>query len=371
MNASNPVLIVSTSLNSGGAERVTSTLLSHLDRKRFRPELALLRNDIGYQLPSDVPVHQLGYTGLATILKSASRLRQLINELQPEAVISNIAATNLITGIALRSVKHAPPWIARIGNSPVRHDGWVRYLVAKCVYPRVNRFVVNSSDLTNELQKLYGVSKEIVSTIGNPTDYRELDRLSQELPAIRHESSDPLVIAVGRLCQQKRYDILLDAFRLILDKQVAFLWICGDGPQRSSIERRIQRLGIESNVRLLGFRKNPYSLMRQATVFLMSSDHEGLPNALIEAQCLGIPAVSTNCSYGPDDIIVNGVTGYLVPVRDASAIADATLELLTSTSIDEFSIAARNLARKRFSVDHLTQRWCEEILGVLREEPDV
>jgi glycosyltransferase involved in cell wall biosynthesis len=140
------------------------------------------------------------------------------------------------------------------------------------------------------------------------------------------------------------------------------LWICGDGPLREKTSRDIAARGLGDSVKLLGFQQNPYALMRQATVFVMTSDHEGLPNALIEAQGLGIPAVSTRCPYGPDEIIEDGKTGILVNVGDSRAIAEAIEGLLTNPQRrKEMAEAARNRARSLFDKSTLIKAW-EDVL---------
>jgi len=119
---------------------------------------------------------------------------------------------------------------------------------------------------------------------------------------------------------------------------------------------------LDDSVKLLGFQENPYALMRRATVFVMTSDHEGLPNALIEAQGLGIPAVSTRCPYGPDEIIEDGKTGILTDVGDSPAIAKAIEELLVNpVHREEMAQAAKKRARELFDKSTQIKAW-ENIL---------
>ena len=102
--------------------------------------------------------------------------------------------------------------------------------------------------------------------------------------------------------------------------------------------------------------------MVQADLFLMSSDHEGLPNALIEAQGLGIPAVSTRCPHGPGEIIVDGVTGLLAPVGDATSLAAAVVDLLSDPDrLQQMGERSRAEARDRFAAPRVARMW-EELL---------
>ena len=98
---------------------------------------------------------------------------------------------------------------------------------------------------------------------------------------------------------------------------------------RGLLEQEIVRRGLSGAVDLLGFEANPHRRMREADVYVLTSDYEGLPNALIEAQSLGLPAVSTRCPSGPDEIIQDGTTGLLAPVGDAVAISELLDRLLS------------------------------------------
>jgi glycosyltransferase involved in cell wall biosynthesis len=169
------------------------------------------------------------------------------------------------------------------------------------------------------------------------------------------------------LSRQKRYDLLLRAVARVCEREPVSLWICGDGPERERLRTLAAHLNLEAAVRFLGFLDNPYPAMRRSDLFVMTSDHEGLPNALIEAQALGVAAVSTRCPYGPDEVIEDGVTGLLVPVGDVAAIAGAIASLLSQPDRRaEMGKAALGLMRRRFDGAKLTRRWEELLLDLAR-----
>lgn len=360
------LLVVSTSLNTGGAQRFTSTLLTHLDREVVRPSLALLRDDIGFKLPTDVPIHQLEYRRGWHLFDAAGRLRRLIEKSRPEMILSNITATNLVTGLALRSCVHQPQWIARVGNNPGFHDTFVRASLARLLYRRVDRFVVNSPGLADDLARQYAIDTARATCLLNPTDFEAMDFQANSPTAHAVLAERPLLLAVGRLFKQKRYDVMIDAFARVRSRIQAHLWICGEGPERNRLERQIQRHGLNDHVKLLGFCDNPYALMNKADLFLMSSDHEGLPNALIEAQGMGLPAVSTDCPHGPREIIVDQRTGLLVPTANPKAMAEAISTLLEAPPrLSEMSVAARETARRRFGAAALTGQWQQCLVSLV------
>lgn len=351
------ILLVNTTLSIGGAQRFASTLLQHLDRARVRPALCLLRGDVGFPLPGDVTPHQLGYRQLWHLPRTVDRLRRLIDETRPDVLLSVLLAANLVSGLALRLCEHRPAWVARNASNPARDDGW-RALFARWIYRRADRVVVNSRRLVETMVRCYPSTEGRIDVLANPTDFAAIDRVADEPPEHVKPAGVPLLIAVGRLGREKRLDLLIDAFRRVRERYPALLWICGEGPCRGAILRQIDRLGLADSVRLLGFCSNPYALMRQADIFVLSSDYEGLPNALIEAQGLGLPAVSTQCPHGPDEIIAGGRSGLLTPVGDAGALAAAISEILSDpTRRRRMAAAARELSRERFAATPLTRAW--------------
>ena len=363
-----PALFVSTTLAIGGAQRFTSTLLRHLDRDRVRPALCLLREEIGYPLPTDVPVTAFDYRqpwdGPATVRALAA----LVEETRPAVVLSNTTATNIIAGMALARVANChPAWVARIGNSPDHHDGPLRAFLARRSYPRADLFVANSTGLIDGVVRFYPFTGSRIAVLASPTDFDAIDRQAAAEAETARPSDAPLLVAVGRLFPQKRYDVLVEAVARVRKHLPISLWICGEGPERGAILARVQRLRLTGEVHLLGFCRNPFALLRQADLFVMSSDYEGLPNSLIEAQGLGLAAVATRCPYGPEEIVESGRTGLLVPPANPRALAEAVLELLADRGrLRRMGEEAAAHARERFAAVPLTRAWEDLLLGVAR-----
>jgi glycosyltransferase involved in cell wall biosynthesis len=222
--------------------------------------------------------------------------------------------------------------------------------------------VANSCRLAEHVATRYATSSRDVRAIGNPTDFNRIDRLASDATCGKTDNGHPVIISVGRLSRQKRPDVLLDAFALLRRKMPARLWICGQGPLRGALAKEIASRGLEPCIRLLDFCQNPYRLMRQAAVFVLTSDYEGLPNALIEAQGLGVPAVATRCNYGPDEIVADGETGLLTPVGEPAAIAKAIQWVLADPSRHQvMGRAAATRVRRLYDATDLVRQW-EELL---------
>jgi glycosyltransferase involved in cell wall biosynthesis len=150
-------------------------------------------------------------------------------------------------------------------------------------------------------------------------------------------------LGIGRLVQPKGFHLLLEAYALAAKQRaLPYLVIAGDGPMRAALEEQAVRLGIERQVHFTGHLRNPYPLIRQARLLILSSLHEGLPTVLVEALALGTPVVSTDCGSGPRELLDNGRLGRLVNVDDVPALAEALLDSLDSLDSLDNAAPARH-----------------------------
>ncbi|MCH8309756.1 MAG: glycosyltransferase [Chloroflexi bacterium] len=140
---------------------------------------------------------------------------------------------------------------------------------------------------------------------------------------------DCLVMSLGRLTRQKDYITLVRAFGLAGKRVDARLVIFGDGEQREMLEDEVRNLGIMDRVDFPGFTDSPFGHLKRCAVFALSSRWEGSSHALIEAQGLGVPSVTTDCPSGQREIAMDGETALVVPVGDPAALADAMVRLIS------------------------------------------
>ncbi|MEA5388463.1 glycosyltransferase [Haloarculaceae archaeon H-GB2-1] len=163
------------------------------------------------------------------------------------------------------------------------------------------------------------------------------------------DERDPVIVSVGRFSDQKDFETLVRAFGTVRERTDAKLVLVGDGPNRERLERLTDSLGLADAVDFVGYRDNPYPYMAAGDLFVLSSHYEGLPNVLIEAIGVGTPTVATDCPSGPREILLDGDGGYLVPVDNPDALADAM-----TTAIAEPEDAAERLERAREALDRFT-----------------
>lgn len=354
------VLFVSKWMDRGGAERFVSTALHHLDRERFELQLCLFRRILGYPVPDDVPI-----TVLSEPMEHRDRhlppmifrLARQIDRDRPDVVVSAYSYPSFVVGAALRLARHRPRWIARVGSNPLWHESGTRRLWMRWLYRRTDLVLVNSKALIDTFCHLYPYTADRIHHQRNPTDFERIDALARE-PLEGGAPSAPTVVAVGRLSAEKRVDLLIDAVAQLQSRLDLCLVLCGEGPLRGELESRARERRVEGRVVFAGFCRNPFQWMARADLFALSSDWEGSPNSLIEAQGLGLAAVATDCDFGPAEIVAPGETGLLVPTGRVDSMAEAIGALLGDPErLRRMGEAARERTRSLFSAE----RACAEL----------
>jgi glycosyltransferase involved in cell wall biosynthesis len=233
------------------------------------------------------------------------------------------------------------------------------------LYPQADSVTAISQGIASELSVLCQLPEDRVTVIPNPVDLDRITRLGATLPDHPWFSgAEPVIVAVGRLHPQKGFVHLIRAFARVRQSLACKLIILGEGPQRTELEQLVDRQGLQGNVALLGFQDNPYSYMAHATAFVLSSIYEGFGTVLVEALTLGTPIVSTHCPVGPDEILVDGQTGLLVPPADEGALAQVMLRLLQDEALRRDLSAAGRQRATDFGLEHIVARYEELIRTV-------
>jgi glycosyltransferase involved in cell wall biosynthesis len=335
------LLLTTSDLSGGGAEREFRTLLDRLDRNQFEMHVALWRDDSGQPRPHDLPVTILGKDRSWHVLRTVRRLARLVDDFKPDVVFSMLQYPNLVTGSALRRAKHRPRWACRFVLSPQRDLRGLKQTWARRVLPRANIVLSCADGLTRELEAFLGTTTVPVQTIRNPLDVSAIRSLSMRSDVQFPDRDGFTIVHSGRFVPQKNQPLLLRAFAGMEDRS-SRLWMLGEGPLESELRAKARKLGVADRVDWLGFQTDPYPFYRAADCMVLSSDWEGLPNVILESMVCETPVISTQCPHGPDELIEDGATGCLVPTGDMEAMIAALNRLHGDDSLRRrISLAAR------------------------------
>jgi glycosyltransferase involved in cell wall biosynthesis len=327
-------------MDGGGPERVITILLRHLDRRRFRPSLALFRRTGVFleEIPSDVPVFDLGEESPYNVLRTAARLARIICSIRPTVVLSILKHPNLVTlAVGQACFRGLPVVVSERSmlSLTLRKDRSraLKRFLHRSLYPRARKIIAVSSGVKDDLERRFGIPGDKIRVIHNPCEADRVQRLAREEPNLPIDWSIPTVVAAGRLTEQKGFGYLLQAFAAVAQGRPCQLLILGEGEDRPALSRQATALGIADRILMPGFQANPFAYMARSHVFVLSSLWEGFPNVIVEAMACGIPVVSTDCPSGPSEIITHSVNGLLVPPADAGTLATAIKQVLMDQAL--------------------------------------
>ena len=358
MSGAPRLTLVISSLRMGGAERVMSLLAAGWSRQGVEVSLITLDGADSDFYPLDKGVSRIALDVMsassnpaAALGKNFSRikaLRNAIKETRPQAVVSFMDKTNVLTLLAARSLGVPVIVSDRIDlRYPV---GWFWGKLRRRTYNRAAAVVAVTGVVAGQLGLF--VEKPPVIVIPNPVEETgctgeaelELDR--------------PAVIALGRLVPRKRFDLLIRAFARAAEAWPDWvLVILGEGPERPALEELGRKLGLGGRLWLPGAVKRPGPVLAQAEIFALCSAYEGFPNSLLEAMSCGVPVVAVNQAGGLEEVVRQEVDGLLLPDADERALAGALVGFMDREDV-RAEMGNRALeVHRRFGLPAVLGRW--------------
>ena len=213
-----------------------------------------------------------------------------------------------------------------------KQNKFVKKLTA-CAFKKVDLIISASKEAAEDVSSLFGNKK--VNFVYNFIDLEKINTLKQEkVDESIFNQKKPIVLSVARLdLNQKDFLTLIKAFSIVIKEIDAYLVIVGEGPDRDKIEKYIEEIKLDDKIFLLGHKTNPYKYMKNSSVFVLSSFHEGMPIVLVEALACEVPVVATDCNFGPRELLNNGEYGILVPLRNYEKMAEAIKKLLIDKTL--------------------------------------
>jgi len=384
------IILLVSNLKGGGAQRVVSNLSKFLSAE-YRLFICLHDGrDILYPfhgklIDLQIPPTMCWFGRIVNFIKRIIKFKKIRNKIKPDFVISFMESSNFVNLFS----GHAGKTIISVRNYKAKRlkrvTGKVFKLLMKLFYNNSWKIVAVSEGIRKDLIDYYGLEEKRISVVYNPVDLGYITEMVAKPLAVDDEPLFyyPVIITAGKMMRQKGQWHLIRAFSVIKKSmQNIKLVILGDGPLKPYLIALINNLGLENDIKLLGFQKNPFQYFNRASIFVLPSLFEGFPNVLLEAMACGLPVISTDCPTGPREIldpgsyrlknlsdIEYGPYGILVPqfdgkiynteglVHEEKLLADAAIDLISNNS-QMMSYQNKSLHRAEdFSLEKIADSW--------------
>lgn len=339
-------------LCNGGAERVVSILAGHMAKQGMDVEiLTYYDRPVSYELDSGVKLTAVEtMTGSGNKIKNLLAIRKYFKK-HAKVVISFLAPFNIMAIAA--NFGSGVPIIVADRNDPTKVPS---NTVVRKVRDILYRFATGVVVQTQKNKAYFSQAVQKKSrVIYNPIDLKEYAGI-----ALKTEKEKKIVTA-GRLMPQKNQKMMIRAFADVYAKHPDYqLVIYGEGPSRQELETLIKELGMEDGIMLPGNMSDIHEHLKSAEIFVLSSDYEGMPNALIEAMCLGLPCISTKVS-GATDLIKDHENGILTDLDSREQLKAAMLELTENKELAKKLAANASKLNEELEVSKIMQQWIQFI----------
>lgn len=360
------VVLAISQLTGGGAERVVSVWANELRARGYDAFIILSsRSEDEYYIDDNVHLNSVSDSREAYLKLSYPRrlirMRRLLKSIRPDYIISFLPQIQIwmmlaSTGLRIKRIEtiRVNPWCTSMTN-PL-----FKFLWKQC-YRTSYSIIIQTLDQKPFLSKK---DQEKCVLIPNPISKVYIENYKKEVSEYPTE-----FIAAGRITPQKNYKMMIKAFaNLCSENKDLRLRIFGTGAESdvSEIRQYISDLNVQENIFLMGRTPHMEEEYKKSDIFLMTSDYEGLPNALAEAMASQLVCISTDCKTGPKDLINNGVNGFLVPVGDDAKLAETIRKVLEMSKLERSEIA--RLAREKIMSHCSEQNSIDTLCRLLTEE---
>lgn len=347
------IAFFTTGMTRGGAERVIATLSNRLVEMDHDVIIVMLKGAKSeYRLSNRVKL--IGANLEAGVKNAAAAMRfytRTIRSENPDVVLAFTVKPNLMACAAKQWFGIKTPLVVSERANPFRRNPYWQ-LACNRMFCTADRIVCQSKVVSRYYESR--IRSVLVVCIPNPVDLECV----AERPA---QKKIQYLLSVGRLCNQKRQDLAINVLAALKPKFPNLrLEVCGEGSAEKELRSMAVRLNVSHSVIFCGNVSNVMREKADAAVYLMTSDYEGFPNALIEAVASGIPIVTTDFSPGvAHELVQDGINGYVVPSGDTMELAKAVERLLNKPPSEEALKRSAEMARERFDLDAVAEQWLE------------
>lgn len=347
------IMMVITGMQSGGAERVMATLCNELT-KQHQICLAIMKSrDSDYVLSDNIEI-RTGNVKNKNLIDSVRFTKNTIEEWEPNIILSFMTKSNIIALLARFGIKHKCKVIIAERANPF-YAGKMFKIVRRFLYPLADGCVFQTKQAQDYYKNILRCESIVLNNPLNP-DFKLTPYEGKRKKKI---------VTMGRLSPEKNQVLLIRAFARISEKYPEYtVEIYGDGPLREKLENLIRETGVENRVFLMGRKDNVQQFIQDASIFVLPSNSEGMPNALLEAMALGLPSIATDCPIGgPAMIVQNNKNGLLIPMNDEEVLIESLERVICDQKFaEQIGKTARNV-----TIDFGTEKVCAEWEAYLKK----
>lgn len=358
------VMFCTSSMGKGGAERVISILSNDFVKNNKVSILINTDKNIAYELDKKINIITLDKkyykNNLIRNIYRISQTKKILKKEKPDIIVSFLPMPSFRILIANKKTK-IPVIISDRNDPKQEYKSKLSNRLMNWLYPKASGFVFQTNEqkeyFKNDIQQ-----RSII--IFNPINDSFL-----ETKDISIEEKENVIINVGRLVPQKNQRMLINAFAKVSKKHPQYkLKIFGDGPLKEELQEQINKLNINNKVFLCGIADNIKEELEKAKIFVLSSDYEGMPNALIEAMAVGCAVISTDCPCGgPKELIKSKENGILISLKNEEELVKNIDDLIANE--EDIKVMGKNAKKIKdmLNTDSILNQWKNYIKEIYRK----
>ena len=350
------------SISTGGAERVIVNLANYFAENGYESVLvSSYYSSHEYSLCSSVrrlslEKEEIQQSRIRRNLSRVKKLREICKNEKPDVLVSfmkepNFRAILATFGLSIKT-------IVSVRNDPnIEYAGTEGKFVGKVLLSLADGCVFQTEDAKKWFpRKLQNKSKIIYNAVKE--DFYKVERKPQKGE----------IVTCGRLTNQKNHAMLIDAFTEVAKKfPYATLKIYGEGDLKETLQKQINNLSLQNKVFLMGVTENVAKALETADLFVLSSDFEGMPNALMEAMAVGVPSISTDCPCGgPKELFGEELSCQLIPVGNSKALSQKIIDFFESDNVVRVDLSSKfKTVAQKFNPQKTNREWLDFVSSIL------
>lgn len=350
------ILLCLGSMDKGGTQRVVSNLANYFSTNNKVFVLTTSNRKSEYNLSDNIIRFSLDNNVNTSNFRRLKYIKNILNREKFDVILTMQPEPSYRILLLKKYCKC--PIILSVRNDPsIEYKNIKRKILMKLLYKRANGFIFQTSDAKKYFPKKIQRKSKVIP---NPLNDKFL---VSPYTGKRNQA----IVTVGRLTEQKNHQLLIYAFNRIIKKYPNYiLKIYGEGEMEKKLKELCFKLKIENNVKFMGVSNKLEKEIYEDALFILTSDYEGMPNALMEAMALGLPCVSTDCPCGgPKELIQNGRNGLLVPVRDENRLVETIERLITDSELSSKISNNANKSMKAYAPNLILKKYEEYIKFVI------